>query len=155
MFIKGVAIREGEISNVLAQYLPIPEEPVSLLRDDVAELALGTETYQFRVYGLNLLIGERGKVSAQQSVPLFIDPDKRCGEPAPPSNGLLRRVRLEWTGDIDGDERADFLVYASAYRNCALPVLHEDPEHFLILSSEGGKGEVGMVVPMVGHHPQK
>jgi hypothetical protein len=58
-------------------------------------------------------------------------------------------------GDLDGDGRADFLIWASAYRGCELPVLLEDPEHFLMLSSRGAKGEVGMVVPAVGYRPQK
>jgi hypothetical protein len=117
-------------------------------------LALGTETYEFHLDGLNLLIEERGKISAKQSVPLFTPSDRFCGQP--PDGYQRRSVRLLWMGDLDRDGRADFLVDASAYRSCALlPILLEDPEHFLILSSRGGKGEIGMVVPMVGHHPQK
>jgi hypothetical protein len=153
MFVKGLPIKEGEISNVLAERQlwiarepqPIPDEPVSL--------ALGTETYRFRVDGLDLVIEERGKTGAQQRVPLFIDPDKRCDNPR---NGPLRRdMELRWMGDLDGDGRADFLLWASAYRSCALPISLEDPEHFLILSSRGAKGEVGMVVPAVGYHRVK
>jgi hypothetical protein len=144
MFIKGFPIKEGEISNVLAeqQRIPAAEEP-QRLPDEPVSLAFGTETYQFRVNGLDLVIEERGKTSAQQRVPLFIDPDKRCDDPR---NGLLRRdVALYWMGDLDGDGRADFLLWASAYRSCALAILRWDPEHFLILSSRGAKGEVGMV----------
>jgi hypothetical protein len=103
---------------------------------------LGTETYEFRLDGLNLLIEERGTKSAKQSVPLFIESDSAC-------RGSLRRsVRLEWMGDLDLDGRADFLVDASAYRSCELLPIY--PEHFLILSSRGAKDEVGMVVPAVG-----
>lgn len=141
MLIKGLRVRNGEMFNVLAkdqfiaqQLQPIPKEPVSLV--------LGTETYEFRLDGLNLLIEERGTKSAKQSVPLFIESDSAC-------RGSLRRsVRLEWMGDLDLDGRADFLVDASAYRSCELLPIY--PEHFLILSSRGAKDEVGMVVPAVG-----
>jgi hypothetical protein len=150
MLIKGVPVREGEISNVLAQYQsileqfqPSPEKPVSL--------AFGTETYQFRVDGRNLLIEERGMINAKQSVPVFIDSDRFCGQP--PDGYQRRSVRLEWMGNLDRDGRADFLVDASAYRSCALVPIY--PEHFLILSSRGAKGEVGMVVPAVGYHRLK
>jgi hypothetical protein len=95
MFIKGLSIQQGEISNVLAeqQRIPAAEEPQPLPDGP------------------------------------FIDPDKRCNDPR---NGRLRRdVALYWMGDLDGDGRADFLLWASAYRSCALAILRWDPEHFL------------------------
>src|SRR5262249_45431266 len=100
--------------------------------------------------GLNLTIEERGKTSAKQTLPLFID-DHRCILP----DGAPRRdVRLVWMGDLDGDQRADFLLNASAYRSCVRVVFSEDPEQFLILSSRGEKGEIGKAIPPVGHHPE-
>jgi hypothetical protein len=137
MLVKGLDVKEGEISNVLAQRLPIGDEPVSL--------TLGTETYEFRLDGLNLIIEERGKTSGKQTLPLFID-DNRCIVPDP----LRRNVELVWMGDLDGDQRADFLVSASAYRSCVRVALSEDPEQFLILSSRGEKGEIGKAVQFVG-----
>jgi hypothetical protein len=166
MFIKGLPIKEGEISNVLAErQLWIlgggrPTNPYSGEPDPVS-LTFGTETFQFRLDFLNLVIEEHGKTSAKQTVPLFIDPDKRC-TPSPltpdtskPYWDLRREASLRWMGDLDGDGRADFLLWASAYRSCALPISLEDPEDFLILSSKGAKGEVGMVVPAVGYRRVK
>jgi hypothetical protein len=144
ILVKGLDIREGEISNVLAQRQRIADEPVSL--------TLAAETYPFRLDELNLTIEERGKISPEQTLHLLID-DNGCIQSGRP---MRRHVEMEWMGDLDGDQRADFFLNASdasAYGSCVRGVLPEDPEQFLILSSKGGKGEVGMVVPMVGHHP--
>jgi hypothetical protein len=73
MLVKGLQVKEGPISNILAQRLPLVEEPQPVPEEPLS-VVLGTETYQLRIDGLNLLIEERGKTIAKQTVPVFIDP---------------------------------------------------------------------------------
>ena len=148
MLIKGLQVPEGAISNVVGQRRIIADQATPIAGEP-ASVALGSETYELRADGLNLLIEERGKTRARQTVPLFIDPDKRCDRSA--DNSLGRRIELVWMGDLDHDQRADFLIYASSFRSCALPILREDPEFVLILSSKSSVGEIGQVIKPVGN----
>ena len=149
MLVKGLKAQEGAIANVLGQRGPFAPEPQPIA-DEPVSLVLGSETYELRLDGLNLAVEERGVTSAQQIVPLFVDPDKRCDNT--PNGDIRRSVKLVWMGDLDRDGRADFLIYASAYRSCARPILGEDPQLFLILSSRGRNGEIGQVIKPVGSH---
>jgi hypothetical protein len=150
MLLKGLQLRPGSIPSVLAERQAIAEN-LQALPVDAVSVSLGTEMYRLRLDGLNLLIEESGNTNARQTLPLFID-DKRCNEIDRTS--LRRDVRLEWAGDLDGDQRADFLISASAYRSCVRVVSSQDPGLFLILSSRGGTGEVGRVIEALGIRPQ-
>ena len=150
MLVKGLQLRPGSIPSVLAERQTIAENQQPLPADPVS-VNLGTEMYRLRMDGLNLLIEESGNTNAKQTVPLFID-DKRCNQID--SNSLRRDVRLEWAGDLDDDQRADFLISASAYRSCVRVVSPQDPGLFLILSSRGGSGEVGRAIEAVGIRAQ-
>jgi hypothetical protein len=139
MFVKGLKSAAGSVSNVLSSHIELSSEPSSV--------SWAADTYQFRLDRFNLLIEKLDSNNVKQSVPLFIDPDKRCKDMI--ESNIRRNVMLRFMGDIDRDQKPDFIIDASAYRSCATTITRIDPLVILILSSEAEDGQLGRIVQSV------
>jgi hypothetical protein len=139
MFVKGLKADTGNISNALSASIEISAEPLLVSWDG--------ETYQLTIDHFNLLVSKFGNNGAKQSIPLFIDPNEGCKSVN--EADIRRRVMLQFMGDIDQDQKPDFMIYASAYRSCAITVSRTDPMPILLLSSQAPTGQLGRIVQSV------
>jgi hypothetical protein len=140
MFVKGLKADVGSISNALSGSVEISTEP--------SLVSWAGDTYQLKVDHFNLLISKRGNKNSKQSVPLFFDPGEACK--GMNETDIRRIVMLQFMGDIDGDQKPDFMIYASAHRSCAITISRTDPMPILLLSNETqGSGQFGKIVQSV------
>jgi len=139
LFIKGLQTAVGFRKNAFEKPLSISETPISL--------DWGNDHVVMHREGLRLILAETGAVSARQSVVLFRDPEGKCEVFGPDS---FLRVELFWMGDLDQDQKPDFLLYVSAYHSCARTILkgpeQQDPAILLILSTQAARGQLGKVI---------
>ena len=98
MFVKGLNAAEGNVLNALSDPLQISSNPSSV--------KWGSDSYEFRLDRVSLLIQKTGRTSSNQAIPLFVAPNTPCKNVT--ESDLRRSVMLQFMGDLDGTKNLTF-----------------------------------------------
>jgi len=136
-FMKDLQSSPRTVDSVISERIEVSSESISL--------KWHSETVRIRREKLGLLITKTGPPQIEQSFTLYRDPTNSCTEGDYDSTRFWTLV--DWVGDLDRDQKPDFVIMASAYKSCGVTILdgpeQGDPAHFLILSGRASPGQIG------------